>query len=79
MSRKNQLIAGVVLLLPILMFQVLNTSTHLVDTESVAWYAANISEAKLQNQRCHDNPQIKSSSACLNSLHALKISFNGAN
>jgi hypothetical protein len=43
--------------------------------QSVAWYAANIPEAKAQNQVCHDNPEINSSQDCVNALHALEISF----
>ncbi len=31
------------------------------DAKSVAWYVANIQEAKTQNQACHDNPSNQSS------------------
>jgi hypothetical protein len=43
--------------------------------QSVAWYAANIPDAKAKNQLCHDNPEINSSQDCVNALHALEISF----
>jgi hypothetical protein len=53
--------------------------TESQDTKSLAWYVANIAEARKQNQECHDNPNIQSSPNCVNSLHALEISFKGGN
>jgi hypothetical protein len=52
-------------------------TTQAEESKSVAWYAANIKEAKAKNQQCHDDPSIKSSEAqeCANALHALEISF----
>jgi hypothetical protein len=47
--------------------------------KTVAWYVANLKEAKAQNQQCHDNPNLQSTPACINSLHALQISFVGGN
>lgn len=49
------------------------------EVKSLAWYVANIKEAKKQNQECHDNPGIQSTPNCVNSLHALEISFKGGN
>lgn len=49
------------------------------EAKSVAWYVANIKEAKAQNQTCHDNPNLQASADCVNSLHALQISFKGGN
>lgn len=51
-----------------------NTS-NAEDAKSVAWYTANIREAKVKNQQCHDNPNIKDNQECKNALHALEISF----
>lgn len=48
------------------------------EAKTVAWYAANIREAKIKNQQCHDDPNIKSSQECLNAQHALEISFGVA-
>jgi hypothetical protein len=48
------------------------------EAKSVAWYTANIREAKIKNQQCHDDPGIKSSQECLNAQHALEISFGVA-
>ncbi len=47
--------------------------------KSLAWYVANIPEARKRNQECHDNPSLQSSSDCANALHALEISFKGGN
>jgi hypothetical protein len=49
------------------------------DYKSVAWYTANIRDARLQNQICHDKPEIRDNEECINSLHALEISFKGGN
>ncbi|WP_157199224.1 hypothetical protein [Methylomonas koyamae] len=49
------------------------------DAKSVAWYVANIQEAKVQNQVCHDNPSNQSNENCANALHALEITFKGGN
>lgn len=49
------------------------------DAKSVAWYVANIKEARAKNQQCHDDPSMQSSSDCSNALHALEITFKGGN
>jgi hypothetical protein len=45
------------------------------DSKSVAWYVANIKDAKTKVQECHDNPGLQSSPDCGNARHALEISF----
>ncbi len=47
--------------------------------KSLAWYVANIQEARKQNQICHDDPSLQASPDCVNALHALEISFKGGN
>ena len=47
--------------------------------KSIAWYVANVQEARAKNQQCFDNPGIKTSEDCENALHALQISFKGGN
>lgn len=49
------------------------------DVKTVAWYVANIQDARAQNQTCHDNPSIQDSANCKNALHALEITFKGGN
>lgn len=49
------------------------------DVKSVGWFVANIKDARLQNQQCYDNPSLQLSQNCTNALHALEISFKGAN
>lgn len=67
------MLVSVVLALTVMAFKTSNAE----DAKSVAWYAANIKEAKAKNQQCHDEPNVKSAQAqeCLNALHALEISF----
>lgn len=54
-------------------------TTQSTEVKSVAWYVANVKEAKAKNQLCHDNPGKLPSEDCENSLHALQISFKGGN
>lgn len=49
------------------------------NVKSVAWYVANIKDARLQNQICYDTPSLQSTPTCVNALHALEISFKGGN
>lgn len=49
------------------------------DAKSVAWYVANIKEARSKNQQCHDDPGQQGSEDCNNARHALEISFKGGN
>lgn len=49
------------------------------DAKSVAWYVANLNQARSKNQQCHDDPSQKASPDCVNALHALEISFKGGN
>lgn len=49
------------------------------EAKSVAWYVANIKEARSKNQQCHDDPSQKTSPDCTNALHALEITFKGGN
>ena len=48
------------------------------DCKTVAWYTANIKEAKTKVQECHDNSSLQASPECANARHALEISFGVA-
>lgn len=47
--------------------------------KTTAWYVANIKLAKEQNKICFENVNIQQTDECINSLHALQITFNGGN
>lgn len=47
--------------------------------KSLAWYVANLKDARVKNQLCHDTPSLQDSLDCQNALHALEISFKGGN
>jgi len=49
------------------------------DAKSVAWFVANIQEARQQNQACYNTPDLQNTPNCVNALHALEISFKGGN
>jgi hypothetical protein len=80
--KKNMIILIVtVLVLGLSTFKVINAqeSSDGGDAKSVAWYVANIKEARAKNQQCHDEPSLQSSADCTNALHALEITFKGGN
>lgn len=55
------------------------SNANTTDAKSVAWFVANLKEARAQNQLCHDDASIQATPACENALHALQISFKGGN
>ncbi|MEQ1527785.1 MAG: hypothetical protein ABL925_00605 [Methylococcales bacterium] len=82
--KKNNLIMLLVAMtiLTIAAFKVSNAESTEAENDSkeektVAWYVANSKEARDQNKECHDNPNLQSTPNCVNSLHALQISFAG--
>lgn len=86
MKRNNAVLFASAIVLILSTFKVISAEESQIDTKaesadakSVAWYVANIRAAKDKNQTCHDNPQMNPSEDCNNALHALQISFNGAN
>lgn len=80
--KKNIVILTVIaLVLGLSGLKVINAeeSVSVSEAKSVAWYVANIKEARNKNQQCHDNPGMQSSDDCSNALHALEITFKGGN
>lgn len=80
--KKNAIIlAFTCLMLGVSAFKVISAeeSSQVAETKSVAWYVANLKEAREKNKECFDNPEIKASEGCENALHALQISFKGGN
>jgi hypothetical protein len=49
------------------------------ENKSLAWYMANPQDALATNKICFDNPQLKATENCVNSLHALEIMHKGPN
>ena len=47
------------------------------DVKSIAWFTANVREARAQNKLCFDSPSLQASANCENALHALKIIYVG--
>ncbi len=47
------------------------------EAKSIAWFTANVREARAQNKLCFDNPNLQASANCKNALHALKIIYVG--
>lgn len=47
------------------------------EAKSVAWYTANVREARDKNKECYDEPKLQSTEDCKNSLHALQLVYVG--
>ncbi|MBS3965124.1 MAG: hypothetical protein KGZ80_11665 [Methylomonas sp.] len=84
--KRNKVVFALSIVLALTAFKVISAEEAGVaaqaeasNAKSVAWYVANIRAARDKNQVCHDNPETKASEDCNNALHALLISFNGAN
>jgi hypothetical protein len=84
MNQKSILMIVTAIVLTAVTFSVIsaqksNTNANTTDAKSVAWFVANLKEARAQNQLCHDDASIQATPACENALHALQISFKGGN
>jgi hypothetical protein len=79
MKRNTLIIIAITLVLGMSAFNATSASESNQDEKSVAWYVANIKVAKEQNKQCYENPSLQSTPNCVNSLHALQISFKGGN
>lgn len=80
MNRNILILAATTLALSLTAFKVISAEeTSNTEAKSVAYYVANIKQARAQNQLCHDDPSIRGSSDCANALHALEITFKGGN
>ena len=81
MKKQSIILISSALVLVLTAFKVISAedSAQTQNDKSVAWYVANIREAKATNQQCHDSPEQQRAANCENALHALKISFKGGN
>jgi hypothetical protein len=69
---------AIILTLGVITFQK-SQEAKVSEIKSVAWYAANQKEARAQNKECFENPGLQSTEKCVNSLHALEMSYKGIN
>ena len=81
MQKKIVIFTVTALVIGLSAFKAINAqeSSSVSEAKPVAWYVANIKEARSKNQQCHDNPGLQSSDDCSNALHALEITFKGGN
>jgi hypothetical protein len=49
------------------------------EIKSLAWFMANPQDALSTNKICFDNPKLKMTENCMNSLHALEVMHKGPN
>lgn len=54
-----------------------NIEAKVPEVKSIAWYSANQKAAREQNKFCFDNPDLKNTENCVNSLQALQMSYKG--
>lgn len=81
MQKNTLILSASALILVLSAFKVISAEDTQAANEakSVAWYVANIKEARAKNQECHDSPNTSATAECENALHALEISFKGGN
>lgn len=80
MQKNTMILVATTVTLALSGFKVISAEeTSATQAKSIAWYVANVKDAQIKNQLCHDNPALQSSEDCKNALHALQISFNGGN
>ena len=86
MKKTTPILIATALILTLTAFKVISAeeataavTPESTEVKSVAWYVANVKEAKAKNQLCYDNPGKLPNEDCENSLHALQISFKGGN
>jgi len=53
------------------------TNSNQQEAKSIAWYTANVKEARQQNKTCYDNAELQSTKNCKNALHALELVYVG--
>lgn len=75
--KKQNLILALILSTVTITAVAVTSETQEKDAKSVAWYTANVREARAQNKICFDNPELQTSTTCKNALHALKIVYVG--
>jgi len=54
-----------------------STDQQGIDAKSVAWYTANVKEARQKNKSCYDNSELQATQGCKNALHALELIYVG--
>jgi type II secretory pathway pseudopilin PulG len=47
------------------------------EAKSVAWYTANVRQARQKNKACYDNAELQSTEDCKNAQHALELVYVG--
>jgi hypothetical protein len=79
MNKQNLILGIIIATLTATAFAVTNDKqvSKETDAKSVAWYTANIREARQKNKECFENKELQSTTDCKNSLHALEISYKG--
>jgi hypothetical protein len=74
---KNQnIIVGVILLATTTAVYSVSSKQQ-QETKSVAWYTANVKEARQKNKACYDDKELQSTEDCKNALHALDLVYVG--
>jgi hypothetical protein len=73
------LVSAAIILTTVVAVMQIREQASVPDVKSLAWYTANPKVALADNKICFDNPQLKATENCLNSLHALEIMHKGPN
>lgn len=82
MNKQNMTLGIIIATLTVTAFAVTNEGemtekNNEKDVMTVAWYTANIRDARQKNKICYENKDMQSTEECNNALHALEISYKG--
>ncbi len=77
MKKMNMLIAAAISVTTATAFALTVDDQQEQSAKSVAWYTANVREARAKNKICFDNKALQSTTDCKNALHALEIIYVG--
>jgi hypothetical protein len=70
--------AAIVFTMVVVVLQI-RQQENVPEIKSLAWFMANPQSALETNKICYDNPQLKTTDNCINSLHALEVMHKGPN
>jgi len=76
MKNFNLILAVIISTVTITAYAV-STDQQEKEAKSIAWYTANVKEARQKNKACYDNAELQATTDCKNALHALKLVYVG--
>ena len=76
MKKQNLILAVIISTLSATAYSVTSGQQE-KEAKSVAWYTANVREAREKNKECYENVELQETTDCKNTLHALQLLYVG--